>query len=389
MVAEPNSVMAVVTEYRENSHADLILGRILEGYNFLGKSRPDLKLVSLYTHQVPESDWSRALAKKHDVLICDSIDAAIARGTNSVSVEGVLIIGENGNYATNEKGQQMVPRRHFFEQVTAAFQKYDRAVPTYHAKQLAQTWADAKWMVDRSTYLQFPLMAGSVLPLTWRQPALVLPRGCRIAEAVAVAHGDVESSGYLVLELLQCMVERRRGSESGVREIRYIEGRDVWTIANPPTRLLNSAVACGPRIRGGDAEDCCRDSAIAFVIDYCDGLRATALLLNGYVEHFGFAARLRGLHRGIGINNGVASCQFYLQPQRPFAHFDHLVHAIDDFVRTKHSVFPAERSLLVTGMLEAVMTSRSERYRPVATPHLTGLSYEPIDCWFGAGSVPS
>jgi hypothetical protein len=112
-------------------------------------------------------------------------------------------------------------------------------------------------------------------------------------------------------------------------------------------------------------------------------------LLNGYVEHFGFAARLRGLHRGVGISGATASCQFYLQAQRPFAHFDHLVRAIDDLVRTKHSLFPTQRSLLVTGMLEAVMTSRAQRHQPVKTPHLTGLSYDPVDSWFAGGSVPS
>jgi hypothetical protein len=389
MLAQPRPVTAVVTEYRENSHADLVLGRILEGYNFLGKIKPELKLVSLYTDQVPESDWSRALAKKHDVLICDSIDAAIARGTNGVSVDGVLIIGENGSYPLNERGQPMDPRREFFEQVTSAFSKYNRSVPTFHSKQLAQSWSDAKWMVDRAAELHFPLMAGSVLPLTWRQPSLIMPRDCRIAEALAVAHGDVESSGYLALELLQCMVERRRGGESGVREVRYLEGREVWKVADPPSRLLKSALASGPRIRNGDPEDRCRDSAVAFVIEYCDGLRATVLLLNGFVEHFGFAARLRGLYRGAGITGTIASCRFYLQTERPFAHFDHLVHAIDDLVRTHHSTLPTQRALLVTGLLEAVMTSRHERHRPVKTPHLTDLSYDPADCWFASGSVPS
>src|SRR5262245_42957087 len=136
MLAEQKPVTAVVTEYCENSHADLILGRILEGYNFLGKVKPALKLVSLYTDQAPESDRSRALAKKHDVLICDSIDAAIARGTNNVSVDGVLVIGEGGRYPLDDKGQPVDPRRRFFEQVTGTFEKYHGSVPTFHAKHL-------------------------------------------------------------------------------------------------------------------------------------------------------------------------------------------------------------------------------------------------------------
>ena len=389
MVAESKQVAAVVTEYRENSLADLILGRVLEGYNFLGKEKPEMKLVSLYTHQVPENDWSRALAKKHEVLICDTIDSAVTRGTNGVSVDGVLIIGENGNYVLNEKGQQLYPRREFFEQVTTAFQKYDRPVPVYNAKHLAQNWLDAKWMVDRSAELKFPFMSGSALPLTWRKPQLVMPERCRIAEALAVGFGDIESSGFLALEVLQCMVEQRRGGECGVREVRYLEGRDVWKVADPPQRLLDAALACAPRVKAGSPQDNCGTNAAAFVIEYCDGLRATVLMLNGHVEHFGFAARLRGLYRGPGITGTIAACQFYLQPQRPFAHFDHLVRAIDQMVQTSHAPYPVERALLTTGILEAVMTSRHDRHRPIRTPHLTNLWYQPVENWFATGAIPS
>jgi hypothetical protein len=390
MVAEPKPVAAIVTEYRENSHADLILGRILEGYNYLGTDKPDMKLVSLFTDQVPQNDWSRALAKKHEVMICDSVESAVSRGTNKVSVEGVLIIGENGSYELNEKGQLMYPRRRFFEQTTAAFQKLGPPVPVFNAKHLAANWHDAKWMVDRASELAIPFMAGSVLPLTWRRPRLVLPLGCRISEALAVGYGDLESSGILALEMLQCMVERRRGGESGVREVRYLEGRDVWKIADPPSRLLNAALTCAPHFKAGSPEDNCGSQAAAFVIEYCDGLRATVLMLNGHAEHFGFAARLRGLYPSqTGINGTIAACQFCLQTQRPFAHFDHLVRAIDGMVRSHHTPYPVERTLLTTGILEAVMTSRHERNRPIRTPHLRNLGYDPIDHAFASGPIPS
>jgi hypothetical protein len=389
MVAEPKPVAAIVTEYRENSHADLILGRILEGYNYLGNKKPEMKLVSLFTDQVPQNDWSRALAKKHEVLICDTIDGAITRGTNKVSVAGVLIIGENGSYALNDKGQVMYPRRKFFEQVTTSFQKHGPPVPVFNAKHLAYDWHDAKWMVDRASELAIPFMAGSVLPLTWRQPRLVLPKNCRISEALAVGYGDVESSGFLALEVLQCMVERRRGGESGVREVRYLEGRDVWKVADPPSRLLDAALKCAPPGKAGSPEDNCGSNAAAFVIEYCDGLRATVLMLNGHAEHFSFAARLRGLYRGTGISGTTAACHFYLQHQRPFAHFDHLVRAIDGLVRSHHTPYPVERALLTTGILEAVMTSRHERHRPIHTPHLRNLGYTPIDHGFASEPLPS
>ena len=50
---EPKRVAAVVTEYRRWSHADVIVGKILEGYNHDGKDGPNLRLVSLYADQFP------------------------------------------------------------------------------------------------------------------------------------------------------------------------------------------------------------------------------------------------------------------------------------------------------------------------------------------------
>ncbi len=378
MSADPKLVAGVVTEYRENSHADLILGRILEGYDFQGKDRPNLKLVSLFTDQVPPGDWSRALAKKHDVLICETIDAAVSRVTNGAPVDGVLIIGENGDYPKNDRGQMQYPRRQFFEQVAGTFAKHGRAVPVFSAKHLAYDWTDAKWMYDRSRELMFPLMAGSALPLTWRRPALELPRGCRIAEALAIGYGDVESSGFYALEMLQCMVERRRGGESGVNRVRYVEGRDVWRVADPPSRLLEKALECCPVVKDGSPRDNCGQNAAAFVIDYCDGLRACVLMLNGHVEQFSFAARLRG------TLPSVRACHFRLQPARPFGHFRFLVEAIEELVRSHQAPYPVERTLLTTGMLDSLMRSKHEKLA-IDTPQLRAIRYDPVDYPFAVG----
>ena len=39
-MAEKKKVAAVVTEYRRHSHADVIVGKIIEGYNYDGKDGP-------------------------------------------------------------------------------------------------------------------------------------------------------------------------------------------------------------------------------------------------------------------------------------------------------------------------------------------------------------
>src|SRR5262245_57922408 len=116
----PKKVAAVVTEYRKWSHADVILRNLLTGYP--GGKRPGLELVSLFTDQVPKSDMSRDLAKKHGFKVTDTIADALTLGTGKLAVDGVLSIGEHGQYPDNEKGQKLYPRRRFFEEIVKVFE---------------------------------------------------------------------------------------------------------------------------------------------------------------------------------------------------------------------------------------------------------------------------
>jgi hypothetical protein len=234
-------------------------------------------------------------------------------------------------------------------------------------------------------------MAGSSLPVTWRVPALRLELGTRIAEAVAVAHGGTESYGFYALEMLQCMVERRRGGECGVTQVQCLEGLQVWDALRRRewlTKLLEAALRTCPGQKTGSPVDNCGDQVAAFLIEYCDGLRAAVLMLNGHLNQFGFAARLRGVNRGPGIRANIAACRFHLQPDRPYGHFTHLVRAIEQMVQTGHAPYPVERTLLTTGMLDAVMTSRHANYRPVDTAQLRGIHYDPVDYAFATDPIP-
>lgn len=104
-MAPPKKVAAVVTEYRKWSHADVILRNLLGGYP--DGTRPGLELVSLYTDQVPKTDMSRELAKKHGFTIYPTIAEALTLGGKTLAVDGVLLIGEHGDYPDNAKGQKL------------------------------------------------------------------------------------------------------------------------------------------------------------------------------------------------------------------------------------------------------------------------------------------
>ena len=83
-------------------------------------------------------------------------------------------------------------------------------------------------MVADCHRLGFPLLAGSSLPVTWRLPDLELPYGCEIEEALMIGVGGSDAMDYNALEAMQCMIERRRGGETGVASVQLIEGKKVW-----------------------------------------------------------------------------------------------------------------------------------------------------------------
>ena len=82
--------------------------------------------------------------------------------------------------------------------------------------------------------------------------------------------------------------------------------------------------------------------ATAFLVEYTDGTRGTILLLNGHIQDFCFAARIKG-------ESKPASCLFYLPPPPGADFFDALVSNIEKFFETGKSPYPVERTLLTTG----------------------------------------
>jgi len=81
------------------------------------------------------------------------------------------------------------------------------------------------------------------------------------------------------------------------------------------------------------------------------------------------------------------SCQFFLHNMEPFAHFAELTKAIDSMMRTGHAPYPAERTLLTTGILDAVMISRFDKGKRIDTPHLDVI-YKPTEYGPAQGDPP-
>jgi hypothetical protein len=336
----------------------------------------------MYTDQVPKNDMSRAMAAKHDFKIVPTIPDALTLGSRDLAVDGVLLMAEHGKYPMNEKGQILYPRYEFCHQIVDVYRQTHKSVPLFCDKHLSYDWNNAKWMYDQSHELKFPLMAGSSLPFTWRQPPLELDLGTPIDKAVVATYGPKEPYGFHGLETLQCMVERRVGGEAGIAAVQCLEGPDVWrwTERNDWSRvLLNSALERVERRKPGMPQEM-TSKPILFLLDYIDGLQAAVYMLDGYITDWAFAAKIRG-------RSEVVSTKFWSRMKKPWSHAHGLTYQIEQLYLTRRAAYPIERTLLTTGALAALMDSSYQGARR-ETPHLRITYRAPEESLFNTGRIP-
>ena len=364
-MSELPRIAAVVTEYRPRSHADVIVGKLWKGYLLDGVPKlPRVQVVSMYVDQVPENDMARDASARYGAPIYPTIGEALTLGGSDLAVDGVLLIGEHGDYPLNELGQKADPRRRFFVEATDVMRRSGRVVPTFSDKHLSWSWDEALATYSEARELGMPFMAGSSLPVTWRRPQLELPLGCALEEALVVGYGPLERYGFHALETLQCMVERRAGGEVGVAAVQCLRGPAVWAAAAAGSwsrQLEAAALARTESISPHGTPEAGAPSPAAFLIEYRDGLRATVLMLDRFVSQFTFAARVEG---------EVASTLFYLQSTEPFGHFAFLVDRFEEMVLTGRPPYPIERTVLTTGALDFLMRSAASGGARTETPEL-------------------
>ncbi len=376
-------VAGVVTIYHRNSHADVIIGKILEGWAQDGGPGPDLKLVSLYVDQIGDNDLAVPLAKKHGFVMAKTIDEALTLGGDSLAVAGVLSIGEHGKYVSVPETQQvMYPRRRFFDEIAATFRRCRKVVPVFNDKHLAYAWSDAKHMVDTARELHIPFMAGSSVPVMWRQPSATIPIGSEITEAVALGYGGLEAYGFHTLEGMQCLLERRKGGETGVKSVQAVQGDAIWQAERDgrwSKGLLDAMVEAAPLPNGGKGPrpaEMAKD-AVFYLIEYRDGTKAAVAMNTGFAHDFCCAVSIKGSDKPFAVT-------FLAQEGPPFAHFEHLLRAIEHMLHTGQPAYPVERTLLTTGILDATLHSLAEKNRRLDTSQLA-VAYEPADWSFAKG----
>ncbi|MGV3721251.1 MAG: hypothetical protein ACO1SX_10120 [Actinomycetota bacterium] len=373
----------VTTVWRPMSHAHHMGDRFLVGYPLHGKWRkPAVEVVSAYVDQFPANDLARSREKEFGFRLYPTIAEALRCGGNRLAVDAVLIIGEHGDYPNNELGQKLYPRYEFFIQAADVFRKEGRGVPVFNDKHLSWNWEWARKMVDTSKELGFPFLAGSSLPSTWRMPAIDLPYGAEVEEALVIGAGGIDVYDFHLLEALQSILERRRGGETGVKAVHAMRGDRVWKAMasgswagggwDPAlfeacltrTQTLRQATGFSHRHPTTDEiREWVRDP-IAYRIEYADGLKATMLLLNGLVGDISVAARLRGRKEPL-------STLFYLPSNPNVSYSAPLMAKAEEMFVTGRAPFPIERTLLTTGLVAAGVKSLGTGEKRLDTPHLS------------------
>jgi len=374
----PRQVAAVVTEYRHNSHADVIVSRLLLTDTLDGKGQTSpLQLASLYTDQRPPNDISRLLAASHRFLIAPTIAEALTRGTGGLAVDGVLLVAEHGNYPFSASGNRQYPKRRFWDETVKVFRQSGRVVPVFIDKHLSDNWDDARAIYESALALEVPLMAGSSVPLTWRVPPADVARDARLSRIVALTYGTTDAYGFHALEAVQALAEQRRGGETGVRSVRCLSGGAVWKAMDegtPDPELFAAALRRATGFEGGKALDRKAVPApLLMVVEYEDGLLVCLLELNGVVGDWTAAWRYVDEKK-------TESTRFQTQEARPAAHFTLLLNGIERMMITRKPSWPVERTLLTSGVLDALLRSNTEGGKVVATPHLR-IAYRPTWRW--------
>lgn len=368
---KPKRVAAVVTVYFYNSHADVLLGKIMEGWKQDGGPGPALELAGVYIDQFPAGDIGRAACAKRGVPIFDTIEKAITVGGSSIPVDGVLSIGEHGDYPLNEIGQQLYPRRRFFEEITNTFEKYGKVVPVFNDKHLGPLWTDARWMYDRARELQVPFMAGSSMPVGYRLQEHPLPMGTEIEAAVGIGFSGLEIYGFHALEFLQWHLERRQRAETGVKSVQFLEGTEMWKAVDSGVvskEAFEVAFAAVPK--SGTPDPRTDEKAAMFLIEYNDGLRAAIFMLS-CVGGTSVGLKIKGQPQPTALSFDERTV-----PRHP--HFACLLKSIERMIHTGRPSYPVERTLLTSGILDRVLNSKHQGGKQLQTPELA-ISYQPVD----------
>ncbi len=352
-------VAAIITEFRHNSHAEVIVGRMLGELGY----HSSVKVVSMYTDQVPDNDMSRLMAEKHGFVICGTIEEAVTFGAPDDPVDGIVIIGEHGDYPWNEKNQRLYPRRRLLEQTLQAMDKVNLRVPIFCDKHFSYDNDDAMWMFHQIQQRNLPFLGGSSVPYTLSLLSYDLEVLHAPSEIFVISFGGTESYGFHGMEVLQSVAEQRKGGETGVESVEALSGDEMWEAMDAgvwPEYLLLHGLSVHDGERRAHPRDHCKEPVL-FLVNYKDGTKGYVAQLEDYVK--GWSCTIKN------DAGDINSAWCNMDKGRPHRHFSTLTNLIERMIYTGKSAAPMERTLFTTIMINSGMEALYQK-KKICTPEL-------------------
>ncbi len=381
----PLRVAAINSIFRLRSHAYHIVGRLVHGYPVDGfHHQPNVEVVRMFNDQQPADDLSEGFCRDHGIKLCKTVEETLLVD-DKLDLDGVLLIIEHGDYPLNERRQVLYPRHKYFQEIVKAFRSSGRSVPVFVDKHLSYDHQQAAEMVATAKKMNFGLMAGSSLPVTWRMPEIEPPLETKFTEGVCVFgfdRGVPEIYFFHALETLQCMLERRAGGETGVRSVTWLQGDDVWKAGDAGRwswKLLDAAMRRCSSFNVGPLKENVR-SPQAILVEYNDGTRGAAFNLIEQVSEFAFAGQVKG------TAEPISSC-FYLPAPPGAAFFNPLTWHIEQFLKTGTPPYPVERTLLTSTMLDFACRAAHDKKKNVSSEALQIRYQAPKSSGFFRGPI--
>jgi len=365
----------LLDEFGAASPAQQLLDRFLIGYPRDGAMRKlERSKVSAYLAVSAEANFGMR-QEEFQLVVASTAEQAVA------GADAVVIVSRRPGTLANEAFLRI------------ALEQAPEGAACFVHGVLANSLASARSFAAKAASRRIALLAGTPLSVTWRLPEMNLPLGTPLTEALIVVQvnpvaiqatppsppATLGGAELQALDGLLPVIERRRGGESGIRSVRYLEGKSIWRAGEKSlwswpllaAALSRSHTPQGDAVLDGRTQDLAGLGLVpklarnprGWLLDHRDGLRTAILVLDGVVADFNFAVRLQ---RG-----DVLSAQLFRAPPPAEHHFSRLAAAMEDFFRDGPRPWPVERNLLIAGLLEIFRKPSSLSGQRVEVPELS------------------
>lgn len=370
----------LLDEFTTPSPAQQLLDRFLIGYPRDGAlHRVGASEVAAYLAVTAEARFG-SRTDDFDLVLEKTVEGAVD------GADGVVIVSRRPGALANEAFLRI------------ALERAPEGSACFVHGVLANREDSARAFAARAASRRIALLAGTPTSVTWRLPPVDLPSGTPVSEALIVVQvnplaaqatppsppATLGGAALHGLEGLLPVIERRRGGETGVRSVRFVEEDEFWRAGRKGLwswPLLSAAISRsdtpqGDAVLDGRTQDLVELGLVpklarhprGWLLEHRDGLRSAILILDGVVADFNFAVRTQ--------NGDILSAQLLRAPAPAEQHFSRLAAVIEDFFLSGSSPWPIERNLLIAGLLETFTRPSTRSGARVETPELN-LAYAP------------